>query len=104
LHPEEFSNRLINLVWFQSSFAVRLDIVSATSGREKSALVAVALKSLDSCKDAIVHRVHDVLLATKVFFRGLDGSVAQQKLYLLELASGLAAQFRACPSFMPHAA
>jgi hypothetical protein len=61
-------------------------------------LVAVALKSLDSCKDAIVHRVHDVLLAAEVFFRGLDGSVPQQKLDLFEIAPGLAAQFRACPS------
>jgi hypothetical protein len=39
---------------------------------EKTLLLAVALKSLDSRKDPIVHGVHDVLLTAEVFFRRLD--------------------------------
>jgi hypothetical protein len=66
--------------------------------RIKDALLAVALKFLDSGKDPIVHGVHNVLLTAEVFFRGLDGRMPQQKLYLLEIPAGLAAQFRARPS------
>ena len=62
----------------------------------KGALVAIALKSLHSRKDPIVHGVRYVLLASEVFFRGLDGRMPQQKLYLFEIAAGLPAQFRAC--------
>jgi hypothetical protein len=71
---------------------------------KKDSLAAVALKFLDSRKDPIVHGVHNVLLATEVFFRGLDGRMPQQKLYLFEIPAGLAAQFCARPPLMPHAA
>ncbi len=67
----------------------------ASTKQRKNALVAVALKFLDSRKDPIVHCIHNVLLATEVFFRGLDRGVPQQKLYLFEIPSGLSAQFRA---------
>jgi hypothetical protein len=70
----------------------------ASTGQRKDALIAIVLKFLDSRKDPIVHRIHNVLLATEVFFRGLDRRVPQQKLYLFEIPSGLPAQFRACPS------
>jgi hypothetical protein len=63
--------------------------------QKKDALLAVALKFLDSRKDPIVHGVRYVLLASEVFFRGLDGRMPQQKLYLFEIAAGLPAQFRA---------
>jgi hypothetical protein len=43
------------------------------SGSErKNALLAIALKFLDSRKDPIVHGVHNVLLTAEVFFRRLD--------------------------------
>jgi hypothetical protein len=58
------------------------------------------LKFLHSRKDAIVDGVHNVLLASEVFFRGLDRGVTQQKLYLFEIPAGLPAQFRACASLM----
>jgi hypothetical protein len=93
--PVRNANRLRNgksLTWICLGHSARRACTNRIS------LVAVALKSPDSRKDAIVHGVHDVLLATEVFFRGLDGSVPRQKLYLLEIASGLAAQFRAGPS------
>jgi hypothetical protein len=62
----------------------------------KDALVAIALKSLHSRKDPIVHRVRNILLAAQVFFRRLNRGVPEQKLYLLKIASGLPAQFCAC--------
>lgn len=43
--------------------------------KKEGALLAIGLKSLDSRKDPIVHRVHNVLLTTEVFFRGLDPAV-----------------------------
>jgi len=58
---------------------------------EKTLLLAVALKSLDSRKDPIVHGVRNVLLAPQVFFRRLDGRMPQQKLDLFEIAAGLPA-------------
>ena len=64
--------------------------------REKTALVAVALKFLHSRKDPIVHGIRNILLASQVFFRGLNRGVPEQKLYLLEIAAGFPAQFRAC--------
>jgi hypothetical protein len=64
----------------------------------KDALVAVALKFLHSRKDPIVHGVRNILLASQVFFRGLNRGVPEQKLYLFKIATGLPAQFRACPS------
>jgi hypothetical protein len=39
---------------------------------KKDALVTVALKLVHSGKYPIVHRVHNVLLATEVFVRRLD--------------------------------
>jgi hypothetical protein len=54
---------------------------SGSHANRKFALLAVAFKFLHSCKDAIVHGVHNVLLAAEVF-RGLDGRMAQQKLDL----------------------
>jgi hypothetical protein len=68
------------------------------TAQNEDALLAVALKFLDSRKDAIVHGVRNVLLTAEVFFRRLDGRMPQQKLYLLEIPAGLAAQFLACPS------
>jgi hypothetical protein len=53
------------------------------------------LKSLHPRKDAIVHGVRNILLASQVFFRGLNRGVPEQKLYLLKIPSRLAAQFRA---------
>jgi hypothetical protein len=50
---------------------------------EKGALFGGALKLLNSRKYPIVDRVLNVLLADEVFFRGLDGGMPQQKLYLL---------------------
>jgi hypothetical protein len=52
------------------------------------------LKFLDSRKDPIVHRVHNVLLTPEVFFRCLDRGVPQEKLYLFEIPAGPPAQFR----------
>ena len=43
--------------------------------REKTALVAVALKFLHSRKDPIVHCVRNILLVSQVFFRGLNRGV-----------------------------
>src|SRR5208283_3991991 len=68
----------------------------ASTEQRKDALVAAALKSLHSRKDAIVHGIHNVLLATEVFFRRLDRGVPQQKLDLFEISARLPAQFRAC--------
>ncbi len=74
------------------------------TAQNKDALLAGALNFLDSRKDAIVHGVRYVLLTAEIFFRGLDRGVPEQKLYLLEISSGLAAQFCACATLMPHAA
>jgi hypothetical protein len=84
--------------------AIRAALKNVSGSERKNALLAIALKFLDPRKDAIVHRVHDVLLTAEVFFGGLDGGMPQQKLYLLEIPAGLAAQFRARPTLMPHAA
>jgi hypothetical protein len=43
------------------------------TAQNKDALLAVALKFLDSRKDPIVHGVRNVLLTAEVFFRRLDG-------------------------------
>jgi hypothetical protein len=68
------------------------------TAQNKDALLAVALKFLDSRKDPIVHGVHNVLLTAEVFFRRLDGRMPQQKLDLFEIPAGLPAQFRSRPS------
>jgi hypothetical protein len=54
--------------------------------------------------DSIVNGILQALFAPEVSLRGLDGDVTQQKLDLLEFASGLVAQPRASPSSMPHTA
>src|SRR5664279_3733458 len=45
-----------------------------------------------------------VLFGPQIPLRGLDGCVAEQQLNLLEIPARLAAQFRAGPPIMPHAA
>jgi hypothetical protein len=76
----------------------------ATSRTEKKdGLVTVALKFLDPRKDPIVHGVRNILLASRVFFRGLNRGVPEQKLYLFKIPAGFPAQFRAGAPLMPHA-
>jgi hypothetical protein len=53
------------------------------------------LEFLYSRKYPIVDRVHDVLLAPEILFRGLDRGVPQKKLYLFEIPAGPPTQFRA---------
>jgi hypothetical protein len=42
----------------------------------------------------IVHRVSEILLATEITFRGLDGCMPQQELNLLQFAAAAVAQLR----------
>lgn len=55
-------------------------------------------------RDAIVHRVLNVLRAVEVARRGGQVLVPEQSLNLLKLAAGLAAEFGARTPIMPHAA
>ena len=49
----------------------------------------------DSQLDPIVWRVHEILLGTQIPFRRLNGSMPQQQLNLLKLATRRAAHLRA---------
>jgi hypothetical protein len=48
--------------------------------------------------DIVIHRDGEFLFRTKVAFRGLNRRVPKQELYLFEIASGFAAEFRAGPA------
>ena len=49
----------------------------------------------------VVHRMSEILFATEITFRCLDGCMPQQELNLLQLATATVAQFRAGSTFMP---
>jgi hypothetical protein len=61
--------------------------------KDEDALIAVALKSLHPRKDPIVHCVRNILLAPKIFFRGLNRRMPEQKLYLFKIPAGLLKSF-----------
>ena len=44
--------------------------------------------------EQVVYRMAQILFATEIAFRCLDGGMAQQELYLLQLATATVAQFR----------
>jgi hypothetical protein len=54
--------------------------------------------------DAVINGVPETLLAAEVPLRRLDAHVTQQKLNLLQLATGLVTKARARSSTVPHAA
>ena len=52
----------------------------------------------------VVHWMSEILFATEIAFRCLDGCMPQQELNLLQLATVTVAQLRTGSPLMPHAA
>ncbi|HVP48875.1 MAG TPA: hypothetical protein VMT32_19915 [Bryobacteraceae bacterium] len=69
-----------------------------------SSCAAYETSALGFDADSVVDCILETLLAAKIFLGRLNRYVAQQKLDLVQLPSGVAAQTGAGPADMPHAA